>query len=771
MPGIFSARDLELFGYSKISEKTKLLSEKDHPWMVFSATALAGVSSVTHTIAYLPSSCTRDQAERLSRLVRVASDFFLIVQKSGLAKETLLGIFGREAQIAVYEDLIWDKLQSIFSEYVESLKQNIPTEEYYVTPRSEGSRGPRDRLDDIIIDYLRGDKKDVGYIKVVSASAGVGKTTLTRVVVKRLAEATSIYRVIPTYVEAHHWSKLPLESVDDLWAIILNSLNVYGARLTITEDLFKHALKQGYLVFVFDGFDELCGQRHSQFNTREALQWLIEIVKEADARIVITTRTLFWEAEVGTTPECTSLLKLRPFEAPQARDYFHKFFPGDKPSADRALGLYKQLIRQSQRPRETGGGRVQFANLPLCVELIARYVKEGGTTLAIEGEHTIIEQFLEEILKREQGRQNLKTTAKNQLIAFEEVAVELNQEFDLKLLEAAGFAEEDINKLKVHPLLTTTDKGDYRFSYAFLESYLQASYLVKVISQLDISKSTVWGIMVREANGKSYVIEHLVELLGPESLQKVGEYYSIVPVQKKFQEVKSFLFHVAKMMVEDVSGLTMKERSMELFSILGRNDYVQNRVIKDIHVIGNLDRLDLSDTTVEKSVFHNTTFTKCAVNHNTNFVRCRFSGELIFQDCDEESWRQVKLHSCELETPTNLIWEGVLHKEISTDEDYISDALVLALSKFWRYGSFKGSIKKQDWHRGTLGHSIYCKPIIEEMLRVGLVSEAHISGVQEGGYAFARDAISDLQHFMDNRKMTGKIKKVYEALRKKRVPS
>jgi hypothetical protein len=273
--------------------------------------------------------------------------------------------------------------------------------------------------------------------------------------------------------------------------------------------------------FIFDGFDELCSQREARFNAREGLQWLIEIVKETDARIVITTRTLFWDKEVGETTECTILQRMRPFEAPQAKDYFHKFFPGDNKSASQAVSLYKELIKESQRPREAGGGRVQFANLPLCVGMIARYVKEGGASLYVGGEGTIIEQFLLQILERERARQKLKTSAKDQLLAFEEIAVSSitddSKEFDLELLAAAGFSEADINKLNVHPLISTSDNKSYRFSYAFLESYLLASFLAKLISCQDISNQEIWPIMNREANGKSYVIEHLVELLGSDS--------------------------------------------------------------------------------------------------------------------------------------------------------------------------------------------------------------------------------------------------------------
>jgi predicted GTPase len=142
----------------------------------------------------------------------VTDDFFVITTKSGLQKDALQSIFGKTVQVAVHEDLIWQRIETLFSDYVEALKEDIVTEKYYVTPRNEETTGPRDRLDETIISYLAG-RSNVGCINVVSASAGVGKTTLARYAVKRLAERASTYRVIPTYVEASHWGKLQLDSV------------------------------------------------------------------------------------------------------------------------------------------------------------------------------------------------------------------------------------------------------------------------------------------------------------------------------------------------------------------------------------------------------------------------------------------------------------------------------------------------------------------------------------------------------------------------------
>jgi len=63
-----------------------------------------------------------------------------------------------------------------------------------------------------------------------------------------------------------------------------------------------------------------------------------------------------------------------------------------------------------------------------------------------------------------------------------------------------------------------------------------------------------------------------------------------------------------------------------------------------------------------------------------------------------------------------------------------------------------------------LGHSIYCEPILEAMLKSRLIEEVHISGVPKGGYAFSTETVTDLQRLMDNRQLTGKIRDVFNSI-------
>ena len=762
MPIGFSEQDLELLGYSGV-KKVEGGSENT-PIQLYEATAIAGIRTVTHNFAYLNSSCTLDAARELVKRVKVSDNFFLVTPRSGLSKYSLKRIFGKNANVSILEDLIWGKLNDIFSDYVQSLSKEIIQEQYYVIPRSEGTTRKEDRLDNEILAYLEGRG---GNINVISASAGVGKTTLARHVVLTMAKRYVTKRLIPTFVEASHWGRLKLESVDDLWDIISNSLANFSPNLSITEALFKHALKQGYIVFIFDGFDELCTQQNSHFNARELLQWLIEISKETEARIVITTRTLFWDAEVGREHEYITLHKLRSFEKAQAKEYFQKYF-SDLKLQDIANNLYAKLIRQSHRPRNEGGGRAQFVNLPVCVGIIARYVSEEGTHLDISSEGTLIEQFLEQILERERERQHLLTPAKSQLLAFEEIAIssinDLPPKFDLELLEAAGFIKSDIRKLNVHPLISKNGL-EYTFSYAFLESYLLASYLARVIKSGEIKDRTIWLVMVKEANGKGHVIEHLVELLGPGSENSLGAFYQSVPSDQKTS--KSFLFHVAEGMVDAHSSVvTAQERADAVFDIIMGEAYKDTREVRAILVIGNIVKFDFSDTTLRDCVFDNTHFVQCKANNNTRFINCSFSGDMLFENCTRSEWEKVVLDDCNMEPPTHLVWEGLIGRSWDSNDDHVLDAMHLALMRFWRHGRFKGSIRGNDWKKGTLGHSIYCQPILDKMVSVGVLETTRISGTSEGGYAFNRDLLWELQLFMDNRQLSGKLKEVYKALKR-----
>jgi hypothetical protein len=90
--------------------------------------------------------------------------------------------------------------------------------------------------------------------------------------------------------------------------------------------------------------------------------------------------------------------------------------------------------------------------------------------------------------------------------------------------------------------------------------------------------------------------------------------------------------------------------------------------------------------------------------------------------------------------------------------------LRIALGKFWHHGRLKRTIAKHHWSKGVLGRLGIGARLVKAMEKTGLVEEIHISGVPEGGYALSTDAVRDVQQFMDNGLMVGKVLLVYEEL-------
>lgn len=268
-------------------------------------------------------------------------------------------------------------------------------------------------------------------------------------------------------------------------------------------------------------------------------------------------------------------------------------------------------------------------------------------------------------------------------------------------------------------------------------------------------------IMSAEANGKGFVLEHLYDICKNVEYAKLGEIYRQLP--KTAYDARSFFFHLIKVFVaHDASLRSRIDKTEMLFGTLCRN----SKVITDLVVIGKIDNLDFSNVTFQKCHFIDLVLSDCTANQNTRFEECVFRGDLEFVNCANKDWASVKLCDTILYPPSNLVWEKFSGIEIGSKEDHVKDAMRIGLSKFWRNGRLKSGIRKSNWTTGSLGHSIYCKSLLDAMLQTGLMVEEHISGVVGGGYIFDRESIRDLQRFMDSRQPTGKVRQVYEKLMK-----
>jgi hypothetical protein len=209
------------------------------------------------------------------------------------------------------------------------------------------------------------------------------------------------------------------------------------------------------------------------------------------------------------------------------------------------------------------------------------------------------------------------------------------------------------------------------------------------------------------------------------------------------------------------------ERAYNLFDALDKTNFNINRIISNLYVIGQIDNLDFYGISFYNCKFTETVFTNCSVDNKTYFNNCEFAKFLDFQNCSPKEWSAVKLSETVFHAPTNLDWQNFVGNILGPKEEYIKDALELALKKFWHHGRLKSFISKDDWPKGSLGHSVYRDDILEAMLKVQLIEYIYLAEVKEDVYKFHTESIIDLQHFMDNKQITGKIKDVYDILCKR----
>lgn len=778
MPTAFTSQDITLLGY-KQAESIKVTPSFE----VFDASTKIGVEDVKTRFIYLKTRCTMEAAKQAS-LNWTQNKSVCVVRPNSLTlkEDTLRKIFGNDVRLCVQDDLLWEVLEDSFSGYLQHLKEKLPIEEHFISPRSN-EKDIGAELFQRLVKYLTGKSKEdeYGTLVVLSANAGVGKTTLSRQLIHRLVKGISTARTIPIFIESQHWQKLRISSVHGLWDVIDNSLRILsGTHLQLNEELFFHALQQGYFSFVFDGFDELCSQGTAQFDPSAVLEELSSIVRseESLARVLLTTRTLFWDAQISNIPENVKVWSLEAFNSQQAKHYFTKVFGQSTPECANARSLYSELGRQAIPKERTGSVRDQFVNLPLCVSMVVDYVNSGGNMLKSEKDEPVLMTFLKAICDREIHRQGLVTPAVSQMRSFQDMAIGtgVNPEFDIEDLGMTpeGFEEEDLSKTVDHALLKRDgDSKKFEFRYDFVVPFLRAAEISKWIRQDNsndiLFSGTTLSTLIHEIDGKEQVLEQLPNFLENRDIENVMQKGKIAaaknlaaPLGIKAKYLSSFFFHVAQMLVSSNVQLDKEEKTTLIFSKAFADESENPPYeIRGWGFIGLINGLDLRGIKFAECCFKDVYFKNCVADKSTIFSDCLFEGGLRFEG-NRKGWDKVDLdEDCTLKVPASLSWEVMLNRKLSDSRDRVLHILRFTLSKFWHHGTIRFSLSMNNWNTGPVAQTGSSKQVLDVMLKQGLLSKIRISGVKEGGLAFDRESIRDLQNFMDNSQLSGKIEAVY----------
>lgn len=224
----------------------------------------------------------------------------------------------------------------------------------YVAQRfRELDRADSEVREDLADELMRLVTDDHGRFVLVLGDFGRGKTFVLREVARRIAETAPA--VIPLLIELRELDKA--HSVDGLVAAHLAN---HGEEL-IDLKAFHYMLREGRIVLLFDGFDELV-TRVSYDRAADHLETLLQAGQDK-AKIIVASRTQHFKSHaqvftalgerVGLMPH-RRIFGIEDFTPEQIRGYLVNRYEGDETRADARLSLIngiQDLLGLSRNPR------------------------------------------------------------------------------------------------------------------------------------------------------------------------------------------------------------------------------------------------------------------------------------------------------------------------------------------------------------------------------------------------------------------------------------
>ncbi|MGH3718365.1 MAG: TIR domain-containing protein [Pseudonocardiaceae bacterium] len=224
----------------------------------------------------------------------------------------------------------------------------------YVPQRfRELGHGDQPIHEDLADELVRLAKSDCQRFLLVLGNAGRGKTFLLREVTRRIAETAP--HLIPILIELR-----ALDKTHTVHGLVAAHLANHGEGLPNLTS-FDYMLREGRIILLFDGFDELV-TRITYDRAAEHLHTLLEAAQDR-AKIIVTSRTEHFRSDaqvfttlgeqVGLMPH-RRILAVEGFTSTEIRRYLVNRYGGDQPRADARWNMIKSiqnLLELSENPR------------------------------------------------------------------------------------------------------------------------------------------------------------------------------------------------------------------------------------------------------------------------------------------------------------------------------------------------------------------------------------------------------------------------------------
>jgi len=600
-----------------------------------------------------------------------------------------------------------------------------------------------------------------GNVIILVADAGLGKTTLSRALAARLLEDPDS-KAVPIRIESEQWRyliqpTLTLQSV--LGSAVLRTFPDAG--VMTSPNIFQVLVREGLLVPIFDGFDELCLHPNSPYSAASLLNELIELMGDTGARVIITVRETFWEKHKEGIPKDQIIeTRLEGFSNDQRQEFFKKRLsnPIDRDTANRIArdiggSIYPDVSREPVQASRANG-------VPLILELIAIYVDGNPNATFVPDSQDSLGPLLESMCAREIVRQQLPVSADVQMQIFEELFRDYPEEISEDVLHmyveiyAADISPDALARFESHALLSQGKPLKPRFE--LLKVYFVTRWLAYSLSQSsinDIDRSKVASFLAESSTGHTDVLDWLADrfVQFDPQIRKASINHAIEIIKKstRFEAASSAIFHLT---VRISQKLEVERSGRTRFVLDHLSGWSANKSeVRGMAIQGQVEGLDLSGVEFSNCVFRDLEFRNCRFDESTKFSDCRFERGLEFENCERVSL--AKLETPSLSAYAERAWDRIYGKDsrVETKESVVIDALRESLRKFLGTYGFS-TIKYDDRNGGALGRNPLRDALWDELLRVGILERHEISNLSSGGLHVRKDdAIRhEVRSFLDN---------------------
>jgi hypothetical protein len=681
---------------------------------------------------------------------------------------------------------IQDQMRS-YTDKLKNIKPQFFIDPFYDTPAKIKAKYPNP-LSLFFTDNTE-DVKD-GALAILLAEPGQGKTYSAQY----LANALSEKDYIPIYIHSSQWATMQEGDLSSLYKTIIHSFRYYDSSIDWIEGeeekFIKVTLRVGLFRIIFDGFDEYILWNNGKISADETIKTLHELVQNSSARVLVTSRTTFWNSSITVDEELSSIYKysIQPFDTNQARNYFTKRFIDNIKSIDKSTKVFITLQNSTK-----SGSKNAFVGRGIILSLIADLCSDDIDVSTYDENLSVWQWIINALCQREERRQQLPINADKQLdilrmFVEEKAKGQLPSSTllrDIISLHCDTLTSEQINlllgdsknrgKLTDHPLITKDHNTElWSFKHEQIEFNLIAELVINYAKENNSNsiKTFFEQLVVKGSILDDLTIVLIEQLNVKNDKNSTTSFNSLLCNLKSCISTESHrpkLFSslsivLSKIIISYVNknnpiGSSEKiVRTTELLKMIGQSQ------INGYHFTGTLASFDFVGVNFYNCIFENIVWTNCRFNVSTIFDNCSFIGGEIHNCEDFGNANFSKDCDFDRSATISVNYEKIKYGSKKVDSDDIKRDLVMFIRKFVpRDGVFK-IVYEDGLFKGHLAISPYKNELIPIMKKYVVDENLDDSGHFYKIKPAARDSIN---HYFNNGIFSGELARAFNELLRK----